>query len=153
VGADGSVGPWSVPFGFNMRWADVPRPLPAPPGLVRWTNVDGATAYQVWYVEANTTFKTQTNVADEREDYTFHTDPSCTGAVHWRIRAIRSLYGAGTARNGLPETSFGPWSPAYPATNTPLPDGPLTTAETISDTTSPAAHHLMPAFVYRGDAG
>src|SRR5215218_9510211 len=48
---NGAPTPWSELFGFNMRWTNLPTPLEAAPGLIRWTPVDGATAYQVWYVE------------------------------------------------------------------------------------------------------
>ena len=41
--------PWSNPFAFNMRWPSVPTPLPSQPGLVRWTPIQGATGYQVWF--------------------------------------------------------------------------------------------------------
>jgi len=152
---NGATTPWSPLFGFNMRWTNLPAPLDAAPGLVRWTPVDGATAYQVWYLEPNKVFKTQTTVADEREYYTLHQDPAWTATVHWRIRAIRTLYG--NVRNGLPAVSYGPWSAVYTSTNTPFTTGPLTSVETISDSTStaalPAAHHVMPAFAYSGDAG
>jgi hypothetical protein len=161
IAPNGSTGPWSDSFGFNMRWQDKPTPLAAPAGLVRWTPVDGATSYQVWYLDAHKIFRTQTNVADEREYYSFHQDSTWTGVVHWRIRAVRTLYGLGAngaGRNGLPATSYGPWSPTYSSTNTAFAaNAPLTATETISDTTStalaPAAHHLMPAFVYSGDTG
>jgi hypothetical protein len=160
IGADGSTGPWSDSFGFNMRWSSMPTPLAAPSGMIRWTSVDGATAYDVWYLDPNPQkiFRTRTNVADEREYYTFHTQAAYTGAIHWRIRAERALGGLtnGKSKNGLPAVSYGPWSPIYTSTNSALTAGaPLTGVETISDTTStaatPAAHHLMPAFVYSGD--
>ena len=48
---------------------------------------------------------TITNVADERGYYAL---PGWTGAVHWRVRAIRSTYGN---TRGLPVVSHGPWSP------------------------------------------
>ena len=138
-----------------MRWTNLPTPLEAAPGLIRWTPVDGATAYQVWYVEPDKIFKTQTTVADEREYYTFHQGTKWTATLHWRIRAIRALYG--NVRNGLPSVSYGPWSPVYTSTNTPFVGGALSTVETISDTTStaaaPAAHHVMPAFTFSGDTG
>jgi hypothetical protein len=159
IAPSGAPGPWSTSFGFNMRWTSMPTPLAAPSGLLRWTTVDGANAYQIWFLDLDKIIKTQTNVADEREYYTFHQDPKWTGIVHWRIRAVRSLYGlaAGATRNGLPATSYGPWSPTYTSTNTPMVYGPMQQVETISDTTStvatPAAHHLMPAFVYNGDVG
>src|SRR5215212_2067842 len=152
---DGTASPWSALFGFNMRWTSLPSPLEATTGLIRWTPVDGATAYQVWYIEPDKIFKTQTTVADEREYYTLHRDAAWTGTVHWRIRAIRALYG--NARNGLPAVSYGPWSPVFTSANAPVTTGALSTVETISDTIStaatPAAHHVMPAFAFSGDAG
>ena len=155
---DGTAGPWSGAFGFNMRWTSVATPLAAAPGLVRWTPIDGATAYEVWYLEPNRIFTTQTNVADEREYYTLHQDSSWTGTVRWRIRAVRALYGADTtltARNGLPTTSYGPWSPVYTSANPAFASGPLQALSTMSDLATPATapHHLMPAFTYAGDSG
>jgi hypothetical protein len=157
---NGSPSAWSASFGFNMRWTTLPAPLAGAPGLIRWTPVDGATAYQVWYLDPNKVFRTQTTVADEREYYTFHQDPTWTGTVRWRIRAVRALYGvdvSNNARNGLPATSNGPWSPVYTSTNTPFTHGTLAGVETISDSIStaaaPAAHHVMPAFAYSGDTG
>jgi len=154
IAPDGSAGPWSDSFGFNMRWSNLPTPLSSPTGMIRWTSVDGASAYQVWYLEPHKIIATRTNVADEREYYTFHNDPS---VVHWRIRAVRDLYGitAGKEKNGIPTVSYGPWSPIYTSTNPPVSAGALQTVETISDTVSspaaPSAHHLMPAFVYSGN--
>src|SRR5439155_16051734 len=44
---------WSRPFGFNMRWKSLPdQLLPTIPGLVRWHAVEGATSYEVWFVDA-----------------------------------------------------------------------------------------------------
>ena len=125
---DGRTSPWSTRFGFNVRWTTLPTPLEAPAGSCAGRRSTAPTAYQVWFQEPNTIFKTQTNVADEREYYSFHQDPSWTGVVHWRIRAVRALYGVDAtshARNGLPETSFGPWSPVYTSTNTPFAGGSL----------------------------
>jgi hypothetical protein len=150
---NGRTTPWSPLYGFNMRWTNLPAPLDAAPGLIRWTAVDGATAYQVWYLEPKKIFKTQTTVADEREYYTFHDSVSWNGTVHWRIRAVRALYG--NVHNGLPVTSYGPWSSVYTSTNSPLVTGSLTGAETISDSISdaatPAAHHVMPGFSFSGN--
>ncbi len=154
IAPDGSAGPWSDSFGFNMRWSNLPTPLSSPSGMIRWTTVDGASAYQVWYLEPHKIIATRTNVADEREYYTFHNDAS---VVHWRIRAVRDLYGitAGKEKNGLPTVSYGPWSAIYTSTNAQLSSGAMQTVETISDTVSspaaPSAHHLMPAFVYSGN--
>jgi hypothetical protein len=152
---NGAPGPWGTPVGFNMRWTTLPEQLAAPPGLVHWSPVDGATSYEVWYLDANKIFRTQTTVADEREYYTFHQNPAWTQTVHWRVRAVRDLYGA--VLNKLPAVSYGPWSPTFTSTNPPLATGNLTTDESISDVastaTDPAAHHVMPGFAFSGDTG
>jgi hypothetical protein len=149
------AGPWSAPFGFNMRWAAVPAPLsPSYPGLLRWTRVPGASGYIVWLVDAGKWFTTRSNMADEREYYTFHQNPSWTGVVHWRVRATRWLYGQ--TDNGMPSVSYGPWSPVYTSTNPPVTSGPLTLDATVSQVVSnaghPRDHEIMPAFLYHGDA-
>ncbi len=150
----GGATSWSAPFGFNMRWDSTPKPLRAEPDLIRWTPVPGATGYQVWYTDAAKVFTTVTNVADEREYYTFHTDSSWTSTVHWRIRAIRRVYGS--IPNGLPAVSVGPWSPVYTATNPAFTSGPLSPRLAISDRVSTAgkqsAHELMPALYWSGDS-
>jgi hypothetical protein len=148
------AGPWSAPFGFNMRWPAVPTPLsPSYPGLLRWTQVPGASGYMVWLVDTGKWFTTRTNMADEREYYTFHHDPSWTGVVHWRVRATRWLYGQ--TDNGIPSVSYGPWSPIYTSNNPPVATGPLTVDATVSNVVSDAAHtrnhEVMPAFLYHGD--
>jgi hypothetical protein len=113
---------WSKPFGFNMRWSAVPAPItPAYPGLLRWSTVPGANAYMVWLVDAGKWFTTRSNMADEREYYTFHQDPAYSGVVHWRIRPVRWLYGQ--TENGLPSVSYGPWSPTYANYNPPFAPG------------------------------
>ena len=86
---------WSTPFGLNMRWKAEPEQiLPDTPGLVRWTPVEGATSYEVWFVDPGKVVSTSTNVADEREYYSFHSDPLWSGTVQWRVRAVRTLYGS-----------------------------------------------------------
>ncbi len=145
---------WSRPFGFNMRWSAVPTPLtPASPGLLHWTNVPGANGYLLWLVDAGKWFSTRSNMGDEREYYTFHQNPAWTGVVHWRVRAMRWLYGQ--TDNGLPADSFGPWSPVYTSYNPPFPTGPLTDRATVSNVVSDASHvrshEVMPGFVYSGN--
>src|SRR5215211_2764869 len=78
---------WSAPYGFNMRWTDLPRTQASPPGLVRWSTVEGATGYQVWFLGPRKRIATKTNVADERKHWTFHQDPSWTAAVGRRARS------------------------------------------------------------------
>jgi hypothetical protein len=146
--------PWSAPFGFNMRWSTLPVPLtPSYPGLLRWTNVPGASGYQLWLIDAGKWFTTRSNQADEREYYTFHQNPAFSGVVHWRVRATRWLYGQ--TANGLPSVSYGPWSPVYSSYNPPFPVGLLTAKATVSNVVSDAsatrAHEIMPAFTYSGD--
>ncbi|HSB40075.1 MAG TPA: hypothetical protein VLD13_13385, partial [Gaiellaceae bacterium] len=145
---------WSAPFGFNMRWTAVPAPLtPAYPGLLRWSTVPGANAYMVWLVDAGKWFTTRSNMADEREYYTFHQGAPFTSAVHWRVRPVRWLYGA--SANGIPSVSYGPWSPLYTSVNPPFSTGPLkalaTVSKVVSDATHTNTHEVMPGFVYQGN--
>ena len=79
-----------------MRWtdSDYPQQLPAPEGLIRWKPIEGATRYEVLYPDINAakSFETTTNVADEREWYTFHSASwGPWSSVHWRVRAIRYI--------------------------------------------------------------
>jgi hypothetical protein len=166
ISAGGSVGPWSGSYGFDMRWADdgVPSPLPAADGLIRWTPVDGATAYQVWFLNTNIMgsgkskiFQTTTNVADEREYYAFHPTAAFISEVYWRVRAVRRT--DFTASNKLPTVSYGPWSPIYQSTNSPFKtgvfDGFDTMAEPAVEGHDPAkdGYSLTPGFVFNGNAG
>ena len=142
---------WSRAYGFNMRWPTVPSSLPSHPGLVRWSTVEGATAYQVWFLDAGKVFATKTNAADQREYYAFHQDPSWTGVVRWRVRATRVLNGS--IKNELPAVSYGPWSPVFRSLNPPLAAGPLSTVAMASDvlsSTPAAAHRLTPGFAFNG---
>jgi hypothetical protein len=140
------VSPWSKPFGFNMRWldSDVPQQLTAPEGLVRWKPIEGATSYQVLYTDFRpaVSFETTTNVADEREYFTFHSNLAAT--VHWRVRAIRFIDDADVLKNGLPRASYGPWSPTFTTVNPPQALGTLAPTATISDTWDKAGQHASP---------
>ena len=154
----GTVSPWSTPFGFNMRWSTLPAPIETAPGLLRWTPVEGATGYTLWYLFPDGTskqFTVFTNVADQREWYAFHQGASFSGLVKWRIRAVRRVYGQ--LANGLPAVTYGPWSPVYTTKNPAFQTGALALGGTLSDTFSspgkPDAHQLMPAFLFRGNTG
>src|SRR4029079_11085769 len=159
IAANGAVGPWTASYGFDIRSDTVPTPLPAPAGLVRWTPIEGATSYQVWFQNINLNganrnhyFETATNVADEREYYTLHQTAAFMGRVEWRVRAVRQRYGAPT--NALPVVSYGPWSPEYVSFNPAFVHGPLdpaTFATTSDAATSP--HQLMAGFSWSGDSG
>lgn len=157
IDSKGNVGPWSAPFGFDVRWQSVPSQLGAPPGLVRWTTVEGATSYQVWFLNLNIdgrginhSFETTTNVADEREYYTFHQTAPFMGAVQWRVRAVRQVYGK--TANGVPAVSYGPWSQVFTSTNPTFAGGSFTNLATTS-TTDASPHPLMPGFSWDGDTG
>jgi hypothetical protein len=148
---------WSTPFGFNVRWEDTPVPLPSKPGLVRWTPVDGATGYEVWYGAPgkliNKVVMTHTNVADQRDLYTFHLEEGWWRTVEWRVRAMRVVVGA--LPNGLPAVSYGPWTGTYTATNPGWTSGKLRVGFAVSDQVSSATtagpHQLMPALTFTGD--
>ena len=173
IATNGAVGPWSKSFGFDMRWMDdgIPTALDSPPGLVRWTPVDGATAYQVWFQNIDVTdsngdpsgaskiVTTATNVADEREYYTFH-EPVTTGAtwsVVWRVRAVRTVYGS--LSNALPSVTYGPWSPPYVNHNPPVTSGIFSDLDTIGEPAVPGydpskdGFRQTPAFFWSGDTG
>jgi hypothetical protein len=145
---------WSAPYGFDMEPAAVPSPLPSSPGLLRWTPVDGAVAYQVWFVDLPKMVLTQTNVVDQREFYSFHQAASWLGQVRWRIRALRDDFNS--RANGLPAVAYGPWSPVYNSVNPPFAVGPLRPTATVSDVVVSGApssppHRLTPAFVFGGN--
>jgi hypothetical protein len=146
---------WSKPFGFNVRWESTPVPQPSKPGLVRWKPVEGATAYDVWYPDIRKVIRTHTNVADQRELYTFHLEDSWWQLVRWRVRPVRQVVGA--LPNGLPAVSYGPWSPTYATQNPAWATGKLQVRAAISDVVSTdskaAAHQLMPAMTFGGDMG
>jgi hypothetical protein len=155
-----STTPWSAPFGFSMRAPKVPTPLPSYPGLLRWTPVEGAFAYQVWFVDLPKMVTVYSNVIDEREFYTFHQATPWISSVRWRIRAMRPDIGprpgAPARANSLPAATWGPWSPTYESVNPPFSVGPLTPLATVSDviakgTSSSLAHRLMPAFAFSGN--
>src|SRR3954452_5068844 len=137
-----------------MRWKALPdQLLPTLPGLVRWKPAAGATSYEVWFVAAGKVSTTNTNVADEREYYSFHPESLWTAAVQWRVRAVRKLYGS--LPNGLPVVSVGPWSQVYVAINPGVATGPISLLESASDrestSTTPAAHSLTPGFAFTGN--
>ena len=148
---------WSKPFGLNIRWSSIPRDLNSThPGLIRWSPVEGATAYQVWMFGAKKTFMTTTNVADARDLYTFHrNNPFFTSAITFRVRAQRTLYGE--VVSGLPATTWGPWSPIYTDAQPPLSLGALWNVGTVSDiqtdASAPRPHALTPGFEFGGDRG
>ena len=146
---------WSKPFGFNVRWESTPVPQPAKPGLVRWAPVEGATAYDVWYPDIRKVIRTHTNVADQRELYTFHLEDSWWQLVRWRVRPVRQVVGA--LPNGLPAVSYGPWSPTYATSNPAWAAGKLQVRAAVSDAVSTdskaAAHQLMPGMTFGGDRG
>lgn len=154
------VTPWSQPFGFNLRWtdADTPQQLPAPPGMIRWKPIEGATAYQVLYpdlVDA-TPFDTTTNVADEREFFTFHDQFGWGATIHWRVRAVRYVDDKDVLKDGLPRATYGPWSKTFSSVNPPKALGVLSPTATVSDTwdtaNRPGPHDLMPGFAWKPSA-
>ena len=147
------VSPWSASFGFNIRWGNTPQPLATYPGMSRWSVVDGATSYQVWFPGIRKIVGTRTNAVDHREFYSFHQQPAYSGSVTWRVRAVRSLYGK--IPTGLPAVSYGPWSATYVSTNPAIVDGPVTPVAaaadvTVSDAATASQHELTPGFSFTG---
>ena len=151
---------WSRPFGFNLRQPNVPRPLPSFAGLLRWTPVDGAGGYEVWLIDVDKKLVVHSNVLDQREVYTFHQSDAWISNVRWRIRTLRADVTSDDAKrvNGMPVSSYGPWSPVYESKNPSLDTGALRLVGTVSDVVargagSDAAHRLAPAFVFAGTKG
>jgi hypothetical protein len=161
--------PWSAAYGFDIVPPLPPTPLSGAPGLLRWTTVPGASAYEVWLTDSNKKEISLTNVLDERDAYTFHQDSSWTGTVHWRIRALRGDFSlinssspSSSGVNGIPTVQYGAWSSIYTSTNPAVTTGPLTLNGTLSDVYCPASadgsgctqpHSLMPAFLWSGNEG
>lgn len=152
--AAGAVSGWSKPFGFDVIPPAAPTPLSSDSGLLRWTPVDGADAYEVWLPDKQPVTAqievVRTNVLDERDFYNL----GWPSVVRWRVRAMR--VDVDGRLNGLPAASFGPWSPVYRATNAMPADQPITLSETVSDlssngSTTSGAHELMPGFAWTGD--
>jgi hypothetical protein len=149
--------PWSAPFGFNLRWKDVPQQLSGYNGLSRWSTVEGATGYEVWFTKIGPGWQkhvtTRTNAVDHREAYSFHDDAAWTSEVRWRVRAVRSNAEV-VHLNGLPAVTYGPWSREFVSRNTPQ-SGPLQTLVAVTNgATSKRGdareHELTPGFAYTG---
>jgi len=163
VGGNG-VSAWSKAKPFTMRWTNLPtewRPkrntAANRPGYVRWHPVEGATAYQVWFVGIPKVITTVTNVADLREYYTLR-DPAWAGVARWRVRAVRAVYGR--SKNTLPAVSYGPWTPVYEWANAanPLLNGkdvePVAAISNSDRASTPgraALHNLMPVVLFKGN--
>ena len=95
-----------------MEPSAAPKPLPSEAGLLRWTPIEGADGYEIWFVDVPKIETVFTNVLDEREFYTFHRTPSWTGTVRWRIRALHADNSKSSRQNGLPATGYRACTPA-----------------------------------------
>ena len=170
---DGEPGEWSKKYGFNIRAPGAPRSLSSgvnvTPGMVRWTPVNGATAYEIVFLlnqAAGHTkrIRTATTAADLRELYTFHNTLPSTEPVFWRVRAIREV--SGKTKNKLPAVSFGPWSARFRTVEPTFDNGTLKPLGAISrsgktDILSATQsggpgrgpHGLNPGFYFTGATG
>ena len=163
---------WSTRYGFTMKSPAPPASLSnganTTPGMIRWTPVTGATAYEVSFLwdlpnGQNKKIKTATTAADLRELYAFANDLGAQGLtnVSWRVRALREL--EGDPLNNLPVVSYGPWSPTNvtvePRRRSPPRRSCSQQSISRSRTTdifdvlgaqSPDAHELFPGFWWSG---
>ncbi|CAN5203958.1 hypothetical protein BH18ACT14_BH18ACT14_18990 [soil metagenome] len=177
VGED--VTAWSDKYGFNLRSPLPPASLSTGivnprPGLLRWTPVDGATAYEVSFITdpasgAPKKIKSATTAADLREYYSFHNDPSyfdndvsaVEGEVWWRVRAVREVFG--TPMNDIKVVSYGPWSTLFKTVEPPVAATTLALTDSVSRSRaadvvvsdlaggpSNEPHELAPAFSWSG---
>jgi hypothetical protein len=171
--AGGLEGTWSAPYGFNLRAPGAPRSLSSgvnpQPGMVRWTPIDGATAYEVVFLYDQSSgyskrILTATTAADLREYYTFHNGVDFANIVWWRVRAVRQVQGE--TKNKLPVASYGPWSARHRTIEAPLSFSSLTLGGSISRSPSrdilaasasgspgPGPHELVPGFWWSGTYG
>ena len=149
---------WSSSYGFNVRWQDLPKQTASYPGLLRFTPVEGATSYQVWFTDINRVVESRVNAVDEREFYAFHQGAAFTGEINWRVRAVRRV---GKLQGFITPVNFGPWSDRFSSANPAMDDGVVrpvaaVTALATSTPTRAKAHEMTPAFVFAGsrdDAG
>ena len=144
--------PWSAGYGFNIRWSDVPKQATSYPGLARWTPIEGATSYQVWFTGINRVVETRVNAVDQREFYAFHQGATYTGAITWRVRAVRRV---AKLQGFITPVNYGPWSQPFTLNNPPMDDGIVrpvaaVTALATSTPTNAKAHEMTPAFVFAG---
>ncbi len=168
VGGDATS--WSTKYGFKMKSPAAPTSLSnganPTPGMVRWTPVEGATAYEVsflWDVAngQNKKIKTATTAADLRELYAFANNlRERLTNVSWRVRADARARGQASERD--PVVSYGPWSPTNvtvePPTIAPTPIDPQESVSRSRTTDifdvlgaqSPEAHELFPGFWWSG---
>jgi hypothetical protein len=153
-----STSAWSSATGFRMGWAKDSFGVPTkiyntPDGIIRWTTVDGTSAYQVWFTdpEVDHLVSTITNVADLRE---FAGSLPPGSFVKWRVRAERRVYGQ--TRNSLPALTYGAWSPEFES-RLPVASASVTQLQAVSDVVSTGhdaqPHQLVPAFVFPTNDG
>src|ERR671935_152321 len=145
-----SASPWSAPFTFDMTPPAAPSPEPLPSagaGLLRWTPVEGADAYEAWLIDIPKREVVFTNVLDEREFYTFHRDSKWTGTVRWRIRALRiDNDPQGFMFDSTPVQTTESMAPASPTTSVPSDsDTSSAGAGTSSSSSSPSSPSSAPA--------
>lgn len=170
---NGAEGPWSAPYGFNLRAPGAPRSLSSgtnpKPGLIRWTPVEGATAYEVVFLYDQGQGKakrilTATTSADLREYYTLHNGQDWANVIYWRVRAVRVLQGK--PKNAIPVASYGPWSARNRTVEPPMASGQIVLGGTVSRATGidvvsstttgapgPGPHQLVPGFWWSGMLG
>jgi len=143
---------WSSGYGFNIRWSDVPKQATSYPGLARWTPVEGATSYQVWFTGINRVVETRVNAVDQREFYAFHQGANFTGAITWRVRAVRRV---AKLQGFITPVNYGPWSQTFALNNPAMDNGivrPVAAVTALATSTpkSAKAHEMTPAFVFAG---
>ncbi len=170
---NGEPSAWSKTFGFNLRPPGSPKNLVPglnpTPGMVRWTPVRGATAYDVVFLydqgqAKSKRIRTATTAADLRELYTFHNRYPSTQPVFWRVRAVREV--VGKTKNALPSVSYGPWSARFRTIEPSFNTGTLVPLASISRagktdvlSASPTGapgkgpHGLVPGFSFTGATG
>ena len=140
-------------YGFNIRWQNVPKQTTSYPGLARWTPVEGATSYQVWF----------TGHQPRRRDPRQRRRPARVLRVPpgRELHAARSTGASGPSAgspscraSSLPSTT-GRGAQPFTSTNPAMDDGSSARARGRTRSRrarrrSPKAHEMTPAFVFAG---
>ena len=129
VGTNGASA-WSRPFGFDMRWEDMPVPMPADRASSAGAGPGGDLVPGLVPGHPQVVLDTHERRRPARV-LPSTTTRTGTRRCSWRVRAVRHVLGQ--SPNGLPAVSYGPWSPVYSTTNPSFSSGKLDLRATVSD--------------------
>ena len=122
--------------------------------MSRWTVVQGATSYHVWFVDVfpGKVVATKTNAVDHREFYSFHQQSSFSGTS--ASASAPSATSTARSRPACRPCRTGP-GPVFTSTNPAIAAGVVRPVAALSDSTTStptnaALHRLTPGFAFTG---